>query len=339
MTVDASLEGNRLGLHILRRDGDHTSGLAIPVAHRWAEPRGIRPMTASAGPIAADYAAWPWQQTLGVLASGLHTLCERKDFDLTDCDAYTKERLWLAGEGLLGRTSPRFAPIRADDVHQALRQRLYSRGSLPVRSSYGRQFTAWRAELLRIDEELASGRWADANGMLHHPYAVPGQTDGPHTHEAWEAQQFRLRTEQVLTAAVEIYTALVDTWFPHLKHVLGLSSATPAALVADLYCPRGDSDSYEPPLMRLSLRPSPRGSVTVRLVPSEDDLYAPVPPVPPGNEPARSPWARPSTPVLSEPEILDDAPAINYAYAWLHEDLHRLHLTDSGPRTTNTGLP
>lgn len=339
VTVDASLEGNRLGLHILRRDGDHTSGLAIPVAHRWAEPRGIRPMTASAGPIAADYAAWPWQQTLGVLASGLHTLCERKDFDLTDCDAYTKERLWLAGEGLLGRTSPRFAPIRADDVHQALRQRLYSRGSLPVRSSYGRQFTAWRAELLRIDEELASGRWADANGMLHHPYAVPGQTDGPHTHEAWEAQQFRLRTEQVLTAAVEIYTALVDTWFPHLKHVLGLSSATPAALVADLYCPRGDSDSYEPPLMRLSLRPSPRGSVTVRLVPSEDDLYAPVPPVPPGNEPARSPWARPSTPVLSEPEILDDAPAINYAYAWLHEDLHRLHLTDSGPRTTNTGLP
>ncbi|MET9915415.1 hypothetical protein ABZZ74_54095 [Streptomyces sp. NPDC006476] len=32
VTVDASLEGNRLGLHILRRDGGHTPGLAIPVA-------------------------------------------------------------------------------------------------------------------------------------------------------------------------------------------------------------------------------------------------------------------------------------------------------------------
>ncbi|MCX4564225.1 hypothetical protein [Streptomyces sp. 2-1] len=342
VTVDARLEGNRLGLHILRRDGDHTPGLAIPLAHRWAEPRGIRPMTASFGPIAADYAAWPWQQTLGVLASGLHTLCERKDFDLADCDSYTKERLWLAGESLRGRTSRRFAPIRADEVHQTLRQHLYSKGSLPVRSSYGRQFTAWQAELLRIDEELASGRWADANGMLHHPYAVPDQTHGPHVHWAWDTystQQLRLRTEQVLTAAVEIYTALVDTWFPHLKQVLGLASAALFALGADLYCPPGGNDSYEPPLMRLSLRPSPRCSVTVRLVPSEDDLYAPVPPVPPGNEPARSPWARPSTPVLSEPEVFGDAPAINYAYTWLHEDLHRLHLTDSGPRILRTGLP
>ncbi|MEU7046612.1 hypothetical protein AB0A77_36975 [Streptomyces varsoviensis] len=342
VTVDATLEGNKLGLHILRRDGDDTPGLALPVAHRWSEPRGIRPMTASFGPIAADYAAWPWQQTLNVLASGLHTLCERKDFDLADCDAYTKERLWLAGTGLLRLASRRFTPLRADDVLQALRQHLYSRGSLPVRSSFNQRFTGWREELIRIDEELGSGRWADANGMLHHPYAVPDQTHGPHVRWVWDtysAHQLRLRTEQVLTAAVEIYTALVETWFPNLKQVLGLASASPAALVADLYCPPGGSGSYEPPGMRLSLRPSTVGSVAVRLVPSEDDLYAPVPPLPPGNEPARSPWARPSTPVLSEPKVFDDAPAIDYAYAWLHEDLHRLHLTDRGPRTTNTGLP
>ncbi|WP_328512930.1 hypothetical protein OHB25_58970 [Streptomyces mirabilis] len=342
VTVDASLEGNKLGLHILRHDGDHTPGLAIPVAHRWSEPRGIRPMTASFGPVAADYAAWPWQQTLDVLASSLHTLCERRDFDLADCDAYTRERLWLAGAGLLGLASRRFTPTRTDDVHQALHRHLYSGESLPVRSSFNQRFTGRQAELIRIDEEIGSGRWADANGMLHHPYAIPDQAHGPHVHWVWDtysAQQLGLRTEQVLTAAVEIYTALVNTWFPHLKQVLGLASAAPAALVADLYCPPGGSGAYEPPRMRLSLRPSTASAVTVRLVPSEDDLYTPVPPPPPGNEPTRSPWARPSTPVLSEPKVFDDAPAVDYAYAWLHEDLHRLHLTDRGPRTTNTGLP
>ncbi|MGW2051544.1 hypothetical protein ACWCPF_41355 [Streptomyces sp. NPDC001858] len=342
VTVDASLEGDKLGLHILRRDGDHTPGLALPVAHRWSEPRGIRPITASFGPISAGYAAWPWQQTLDVLASGLCKLCERRDFDLADCDAYTRERLWLAGAGLLGLASRRYTPMRADDVHQALRRHLCSGGSLPVRSSFNQRFTGWQAELIRIDGELGSGRWADADGMLRHPYAVPDQAHGPHVHWVWDtysAEQLRLRTEQVLTAAVEIYTALVDTWFPHLKQVLGLASAAPAALTADLYTPPGGNGLYEPPGMRLSLRPSTVNSVTVRLVPSEDDLYAPMPPVPPGNEPTRSPWARPSTPVLSEPKVFDDTPAIDYAYAWLHEDLHRLHLTDSAPHTTNTGLP
>ncbi|MFD5321403.1 hypothetical protein [Streptomyces sp. NPDC127098] len=342
VTVDARLEGNELGLHILRRHADHTPGLAIPVSHRWAEPRGIRPLAASAGPVAADYAAWPWQETLGIVASYLHTLCERRDFDLADCEAYTKERLWLASTGLLRRSRRRFAPLQADEAHQALRQSLYSAGSLPVRSSYGHQFSGRQAELLRIDEQLGSGQWADDSGMLHYPYAVPDQEDGPHVHWVWDTYsppQLRLRTEQVLTAAIEIYTALVDTWFPHLKQVLGLASACPATLVADLYiAPPQDSASYEPPLMRLSLRPSTGSSVSVRLVPSEDDLYAPVPPLPPGNEPARSPWARPSTPVVSEPEVFDDAPATGYAYAWLHEDLHRLHLTEHGPRRTNSGL-
>ncbi|MFD0425308.1 hypothetical protein [Streptomyces parvus] len=78
VTVDARLEGNELGLHILRRHADHTPGLAISFSHRWAEPRGIRPLAASAGPVAADYAAWPWQETLGIVASYLHTLCERR---------------------------------------------------------------------------------------------------------------------------------------------------------------------------------------------------------------------------------------------------------------------
>ncbi|MFJ9127846.1 hypothetical protein ACIRJS_27475 [Streptomyces sp. NPDC102340] len=343
VTVDAIPEGSRLGLHILRRDdSDRTPGLALPAAHRWSDAPEVRPMRASFGPIAVNHAAWPWQQTLNVLASGLHTLCERREFDLADCDAYTKERLWLAGSGLLKLPARHFTPLRADNVHQALRQHLHSGRSLPVRSTFNRRFTGRQEELIRIDKELGSGRWADANGMLHHPYAVPDQARGPHVHGAWDtysAQQLRLRTEQVFTAAVEIYTAFVDTWFPHLKQVLGLASASPAALIADLYCPPGDNTSHEPPRMRLSLRPSPSASVTVRLVPSEDDLYAPAPALPPGNEPARSPWARPSTPVVSEPEVFDDTPAIAYAYAWLHEDLHRLHLTSGGPRTTITGLP
>jgi hypothetical protein len=160
-------------------------------------------------------------------------------------------------------------------------------------------------------------------------------------HWVWDTyspEQLRLRTEQVLTAAVEIYTALVDTWFPQLKQTLGLASAAPVELIADLYTapPRGSS-SYEPPSMRLSLQPSSSSLVTVRLVPSEDALY--VPTAAHGRRPTRSPWARPSTPVLSEPQVFDDAPATSYAYAWLHEDLHRLHLTDRGPRTARTGLP
>ncbi|MFE4216961.1 hypothetical protein [Streptomyces sp. NPDC056844] len=344
VTVSAELDGNKLGLHILPRDGDHTPGLAIPVANRWVEPRGVRPLTASFGAAAVEYAAWPWQKTLNLLTSHLHTLCAHKDFDLADCDAYTKERLWLAGADLIGLAPRRFTPLRAGEVHEALRQRLYGRsGGVPVRSSFGKRFTGRQAELLRLDEELDSGRWADAHGLLHSPYAVPDQEESLQRYWVWDAyspEQLRLRTEQVLTAAVEIYTALVNTWFPQLKQVLGLSCAAPAALIGDLFtaAPRGQ-DSYEPPKMRLTLCPSSSGSVTVHLIPSEDAFYALAPPLTGGPHPTRTPWARPSTPVFSEPEIFDDAPATDYAYAWLHEDLHRLHLTDNGPRTLRTGLP
>ncbi|MEU0075568.1 hypothetical protein ABZ027_39495 [Streptomyces sp. NPDC006332] len=344
VTVDAFLEGNRLGLHILRRDGDHTPGLAIPAAHRWTEPRGVRPVTALFGAAAVEYAAWPWQKTLKLVASSLHTMCGLKDFDLADCDAYTKERLWLAAADLMKLPSRRFTPLRAEDVHRALCYHLYGEpGSLPVRSGFGTRFTGYQAELLRIEEELGSGRWADADGLLHSPYAVPDQRLIRPRYWVWDAyspEQLRLRTEQVLTAAVEIYTALVDTWFPQLKPVLGLASAVPAALTGELYtAPPGGKDAYEPPGLRLSLYSSPSSSVTVRLVPSKDALYEPVPATARGSRPTRSPWARPSTPVLSEPEIFGDAPAIDYAYAWLHEDLHRLHLTERGPRTIRTGLP
>ncbi|MET7453147.1 hypothetical protein ABZT03_14860 [Streptomyces sp. NPDC005574] len=344
VTVDAFLEGNRLGLHIPRRDGDHTPGLAIPAAHRWTEPRGVRPVTALFGAAAVEYAAWPWQKTLKLVASSLHTMCGRKDFDLADCDAYTKERLWLAAADLMKLPSRRFTPLRAEDVHRALCYHLYGEpGSLPVRSGFGTRFTGYQAELLRLEEELGSGRWADADGLLHSPYALPDQRLIRPRYWVWDAyspEQLRLRTEQVLTAAVEIYTALVDTWFPHLKPVLGLASATPAALIGELYTapPRG-KDFFEPPSLRLALRSSPSSSVTVRLVPSEDALYEPVPPPAHVMRPTRSSWARPSTPVISEPEIFDDAPAADYAYAWLHEDLHRLHLTERGPRTIRTGLP
>jgi hypothetical protein len=66
-------------------------------------------------------------------------------------------------------------------------------------------------------------------------------------------------------------------------------------------------------------------------VSSEDDLYVPEQPPPLGSGSARFPWARPSTPIISKPEVLDDAPATEYAYTLLHVDLDRLHLTERGP--------
>jgi hypothetical protein len=166
-------------------------------------------------------AAWPWAVTLRLLTSRLQALCARRDLDLADCDAYTKERLWSAGADLMGLASRRYTPLRAQDVHQALRQHLYGRpGSPPVRSTLGRRFSARQAEMIRLEEELGSGRWADADGLLHHPYAIPDQKQGPNVHWVWDGyspEQLRLRTEQILTAAVEIYTALVDTWFPRLE--------------------------------------------------------------------------------------------------------------------------
>ncbi|MFB6518455.1 hypothetical protein [Streptomyces sp. NPDC056401] len=342
VTVDARLNGSELGLHILHRDGEHTPGLAVPATERWTEPRGVRPLAGWFGSTATDYGGWPWQMTLALLASRLGDLCTHREFDLINCDAYTKERLWLAGADLLGLPTRRFTPLRADEVHQALHKRMYDTSrSLPVRSTFGRRFTGRRAELLRLNEELSSGRWADGQGMLHHPYTIPDQERMPQVEWDWDtysAENLRLRTEQVLTAAVEIYTALVDTWFPHLKGTLGLASAAPATLIADLSKPP-IGGAYDPPLMRMSLQPSPSNSITVRLAASPEDLYAPATPSAAIPRAVKSPWARPASPVISEPEIFDDAPAIRYAYAWLHEDLHRLHLTDDGPRTPSAGLP
>ncbi|MFF2524208.1 NACHT domain-containing protein [Streptomyces liangshanensis] len=342
VTVDATMDGGRLSMQILRREGGQTPALAVPAARRWAEPRPLRPLSASFRSVAADYGAWPWQKTLRLLSSRLTDLCVRQGFDLSTCDAYTKERLWLAGADLCNLHSRTFTPLSAATFHQALFTRIYSSpGGPPVRSGFGKRFTGRRAELIRLEQELNSGRWADAQDMFHYPYAVPDQEHHSHGEWVWDAyspERLRLRTEQVLTAALDIYTSLVETWFPRLWDTLGLAGTLPATLIADLYTPRA-SGLYDPPQVRLRLQPSVRNSVAVRLVASEDALYDSVPYLLPGAYPERSPWSRPATPVLSDLEVFDDAPATVYAYGWLHEDLHRLHLTDRGPRQLNTGLP
>lgn len=147
---------------------------------------------------------------------------------------------------------------------------------------------------------------------------------------AYSPPQFHRLACQVLTAAVEIYRDLVTAWFPLLHDTLGLT-ASAAQITGALHAP-ADPDESPALLLNLRERATPDAPlVDVALVQGDDRPAASASRR--GRAGQAGPvscWARPYTePAVSEPELYGDTPAIDYAYAWLHDDLARLHLADA----------
>ncbi|MFE3664450.1 hypothetical protein ACFXOR_15995 [Streptomyces sp. NPDC059164] len=331
LTVDARWDDHRLSAQLLPRSGAGTPALQIPFEHRCLErDRRIRPVQPWYGLVAADHEAWPWHWALGLVANRLTDLCTNKDLPLPGCHPHTAERLYLTAKALLGRHERDHAPMPAEDALAVIRARL-RRSSTAVRIGHNGRLVTTPAELRHLQETLESGSAVGSDGMLHRPYPEP-DCGGEWIWNAYSPPQFHRLACQVLTAAVEIYRALVTAWFPLLHDTLGLT-ASAAQITGALQVP---ADPDEPPALLLSLREriAPGAPlVDLTLVQGDDLLAMPARKLSAANGvgPAGpvSYWARPYTEhSMSEPELYGDTPAINYAYAWLHDDLARLHLAD-----------
>lgn len=328
LTVDARWDDGRLSAQLLPRSGADTPALQIPFEHRGLErDRRIRPVQPWYGLVAADHEAWPWHWALGLIADRVTDLCTDKDLPLSDCRPHTAERLYLTAKALLGRPERDHAPLPAEDALAVIRARLH-RSPDAVRIGHNGRLVTTPAELRHLQETLERGSAVGPDGMLHRPYPVPDR-GSEWIWNAYSPPQFHRLACQVLTAAVEIYRALVRAWFPLLHDTLGLT-ASAAQITGALHTP---ADPDEPPSLLLSLRErTVPGAplVDVALVQGDDR-----PAVPArrrsgvGQAGPVSCWARPYTePAVSEPELYGDTPAIDYAYGWLHDDLARLHLAD-----------
>lgn len=326
LTIDARLDGGVLGAHLLRRDGDDTPALRIPAEHRWIEAdRRHRPLQGWHGTVAADHGAWPWHWALAVIADRLTDLCSYQEFALPDSRPHTAERLWLTAKTLLARRNHDHAPLPADEVLAAVRSALRKHPDA-VRIGYNNRLRTNPAELRHLEHTLEQGTGVSSDGMLHRPYAEPDAGEGMWIWGDYSPQQLHRLTQQVLTAAFEIYTALVTTWFPTLHDTLGLT-ARPIQIAGSLYTINADESPAL--VLRLATRAPGADPVDLRLYTGGNSGINPEDLRPVPEEPTTATgWARPRTTdaPISHPEVYGDTPAIDYAYLWLQDDLARLHL-------------
>ncbi|MEU9251979.1 dsDNA nuclease domain-containing protein [Streptomyces sp. NPDC048270] len=342
LVVDAQLDGPTLSAQLLQRDEGAVPALSVPFTKRYArenEDRRVTPVRTFHGTVAVDYGAWPWQWPLTQIESALDWVCEAQVLRVSDCPSYDAERTWAIGKALLGQYATNHTPLPAEQVLGALRQHLrrFKPTVPPIRSTIKGVDTTGE-ELIRLADQLDGGRWVRSDGSIHRPYELP-DCDRMYVDWIWEHYspvRLRLLTEQVLTAALEIYTCLVEQWFPALRPNLGLASIMPVCIDGNLLASRASGYDQAPTLhVRLEPRVQHANRVNLRLV-TADDLQTYQPKFDLGTRVVRplenGSWSRPYTAVVeSEPQVFRDTPAIDYAYEWLHQDLAHLHLARRRP--------
>ncbi len=332
LTVDARLDGRTLSAMLLkRRDDGSVPALDIPFALRYAEPRSSphRPLGWFHGPVATDYGAWPWRWPLSPISNALGRACTHHSLAVTGCHPYDAERIWAIGKQLLNRSERDQAPLPVELVLRELRRRLVQNGP-SAHHIFTRRLRSHSEELSRLGSELELGTWSGADGRIHRPYPTPDQEREERGWRSYSPSRFHLLTTQVLTAMLEIHSALVHQWLPRLAPTLNLAGLSHAGIDGTLLVSRASDHDQDP---ELHVRLVPRDQaypVRLRLETAADfDTYVPefttgaTAPIPLD----RGSWNRsPTAVVRSEPKVLKDTPATDYAFAQLHRDLARLHL-------------
>jgi hypothetical protein len=257
--------------------------------------------SASADPV------WPWLQARNDLRGALTDALDRCAFLV---DPMWREAAWLAASWLVRRGSVLSTPIKADAASEALsslgpidaisvRKRLVPLAPL-------RQALEGAAEILcpYPDRDRPLSGWVSS-----------GFSDGV----------LLARTRQVYTAAIEIYVALVDSWFEGLSGRLPLAQLLPARLVGTLH--PGTPETWEPSLTYL-WEPLGQGSepaVEIEIGESRRDAWGELEAL---DERIRTmrpdiSWLHGSV-VSTVLQVFGQDPATRLAMGWLRDELRAL---------------
>jgi hypothetical protein len=197
------------------------------------------------------------------------------------------------------------------------------------------------SRLARLLDRLDSIESSNPGSYVRSPYLAPDRVDGDRTDVKWKWQcytregTYRL-AEEIYSAAINIYTELVNTWFAPLVPTLGLASALPVRI--DLAVTIPEDLDYHSLWVDYSFSAATQAEGSHVVVCRSDDAIEDL---------SRDIWdsdrysaIRARAKVLRSNSLdwmsfpagsgafnaFSDTPATDLAYKWVTNDLQRLHM-------------
>ena len=273
------------------------------------------------------HSAWAWPWALESLTAEMSKVLKSRRLR-SAAVASRREEAWYAALALLNRGHFDAGPIKLEDLKRRLSRPRRS-GELLIRGNSYDLATIWSA----VDEAAAAGF-----SELPIPHPGPDRPHGKWTWSPYSDAQLLRRTTSVFRSALEIYESIVAEWFPSFRDRLSTSVLLPAVVEGYLSPAKPSKKGLTgAPGMTWRFRALQVGQasrIDIRLV----------------AEPRRFDWSeseaelarlRRLRPDAAEwvhhtevdevlLDLFEEAPAREFAYRWLSDDLARIAWLERG---------
>lgn len=266
---------------------------------------------------------WRWARKQ--LQTPLRRALERRTLPVPPQSPLAAERLWYLAVRIMDKNRLHLQGLDLKELRETV-DAMAARAEGTMRCQWQTPgYTLDTADVLWVQQQLAD----HSGDTLTNPRPVP-DNQARRTGLIWDLYSPELTrdiAENVLRDAVTGYRHLVETNFPSFGPALGLYSVLPVQVRAEVIHPQpGDVDRF--PGLRYALFPEANPasgtetSVEVRLaVPTPDgrtDFFEGL-----RLEASTSPFYQPSA-TERDLSVFHTRSAINFAYSWLADDLHRI---------------
>lgn len=283
--------------------------------------------------------AWPWRWSMEWVAAEVGRLLEMRALAVPGDKALNEERQWALARLMLderGRVDHQ--PIEAARIVEAA-----DHISNALQEAREPAVAFMRSPLMFSLEEIEqlAERHRGSGEALERPWLRPDLVENPTStwiDGMYSTVRMTRLVEQVYTAALQSYRALVDSWFPQWSSALGWASMWPVQLRLDLRAPTTETHVYG---MDLEAWPAGPDEPAV-LVSTDPD--APLTSWPSDQDwegrrqrliddrPAAVGWASLSIQSTLRIGVTGEMPATDLAYRWLWRDLKKVGFLDRDPK-------
>ena len=273
------------------------------------------------------HSAWAWPWALESLTAELSKVLKSRRLRSTAV-ASRREEAWYAALALLNRGHFDAGPIKLEDLKRRL-TRLRRSGELLVRGNSYDLATFWSV----VDEATAAGF-----SELPIPHPGPDRPHGKWTWSPYSDAQLLRRTRSVFRSALEIYESIVAEWFPSFRDRLSTSVRLPAVVEGYLSPAKPSKEGLTgAPGMTWCFRALQVGQasrVDIRLAAkprrfdwSESEAeFARLRRL----RPDAAEWVHHTEVDEVLLDLFEEAPAREFAYRWLSDDLVRIGWLERG---------
>jgi hypothetical protein len=275
---------------------------------------------------------WPWSLWMTEVRSRHESALKDLALPCSE-DAYVRELTWAFARATVDATGLRNEPIEVATIRTRVHQMLQALDDslfTVVRLSRRSHLVVPPGGLASIVQHLEG--LANDDEPLPRPWGEPDNLEGSSgwVEDCWSDDAWLRMTERITEAAIDLYSSLAETWFPHLKQELPTYVSMPVEISIRLEPDRRNGLRTWAQLWR-PLAPGQSSVVKV----TRDDGWS--------FDEVQSHWERwtelrGATAHRSRTEVnhyatplslTGDRPASVMAYKWLWRDLHRLHLAAS----------